>query len=182
MTWKPTTPFNPKTFLTKVGSGKTIFKFEKNAIIFSQGDAADAVFYIQNGKVKLTVVSQQGKEAVVAILEPASFFGEACLAGETFRMATVTAIEDATILRIDKQAMIDVLQKEPAFSALFMGYPRRFGGSTLQFKREATGQDSAPLGPLRQRQTTRDRHCKDQSGNTGRNGRYHAFARQFLSQ
>ena len=122
MAWKPTTPFNPKTFLTKVGSGKTIFKFEKNATIFSQGDAADAVFYVQDGKVKLTVVSQQGKEAVVAILEPTSFFGEACLAGETLRMATATSLDEATILRIDKQAMIDVLQKEPAFSALFMGY------------------------------------------------------------
>jgi len=122
MTWKPTTPFNPKTFLGKVGTGKTIAKHEKNHIIFSQGDAADAVFYVQDGKVKLTVVSQQGKEAVVAILEPTSFFGEACLGGETLRMATATALQDATILRIDKQAMIDVLQKEPAFSALFMGY------------------------------------------------------------
>ena len=119
---KPTALFNPKIFLTKVGSGKTIFKSEKNAIIFSQGDKADAVFYVQDGKVKLTVLSQQGKEAVVAILEPTSFFGEACLAGETLRMATATALQEATILRIEKQAMIDVLQKEPAFSELFMGY------------------------------------------------------------
>jgi CRP/FNR family cyclic AMP-dependent transcriptional regulator len=117
-----TNRFNPKTFLTKVGGGKTIFKARKNQSIFSQGDPADAVFYIQDGKVKLTVVSQQGKEAVVAILEPASFFGEACLAGETVRMATATSHEEATILRIEKQAMIDVLHKEPAFSALFMGY------------------------------------------------------------
>jgi CRP-like cAMP-binding protein len=72
--------FNPQLFLTKVGSVKTIFKSDKKRIIFSQGDASDAVFYIQDGKVKLTVVSQQGKEAVVAVLEPASFFGEACLA------------------------------------------------------------------------------------------------------
>ena len=122
MVRKLTNHFNPKTFLTKVGGGKTIFKAKKNQNIFSQGDPAEAVFYVQDGKVKLTVVSQQGKEAVFAILEPASFFGEACLAGETFRMATATSLEEATILRIDKQAMIDVLHKEPAFSALFMGY------------------------------------------------------------
>ena len=122
MARKPTTPFNPKTFLTKVGSGKAIFKFDKGATIFSQGDVADAVFYVQAGKVKLTVVSQQGKEAVIAILEPASFFGEACLAGETLRMATSTALDEATILRIDKHAMIDMLHQEPAFSELFMGY------------------------------------------------------------
>ena len=115
-------PFNPLLFLTKVGSGKTIFKADKKRIIFSQGDASDAVFYIQDGKVKLTVVSQQGKEAVVAILEPASFFGEACLAGETLRMATATSLEDATILRIEKQAMLDVLHQERAFSELFMSY------------------------------------------------------------
>jgi CRP/FNR family transcriptional regulator, cyclic AMP receptor protein len=119
---KPTALFNPKNFLGKVGAGKTIVKHEKDDIIFSQGDAGNAVFYVQDGKVKLTVVSQQGKEAVVAILDSASFFGEACLAGETFRMATATALEEATILRIEKQAMIDVLHKEPAFSELFMGY------------------------------------------------------------
>ena len=106
----------------KIGSGKTLCKAENKQIIFSQGDAADAVFYIQKGKVKLTVVSQQGKEAVVAILEPASFFGEACLAGETVRMATASSLEDTTILRIEKPAMIKVLHQEPAFSELFMRY------------------------------------------------------------
>jgi len=109
MVRKLTNHFNPQTFLTKVGGGKTIFKAKKNQNIFSQGDPAEAVFYVQDGKVKLTVVSQQGKEAVFAILEPASFFGEACLAGETVRMATATSLEETTILRIEKQAMIDVL-------------------------------------------------------------------------
>jgi CRP/FNR family transcriptional regulator, cyclic AMP receptor protein len=122
MVQKPTTRFNPKAFLTKVGSGKTILKSQKHHIIFSQGDVADAVFYVQSGKVKLTVLSQQGKEAVIAILEPASFFGEACLAGESLRMATTTALENSTIVRIEKQAMMDVLHNEPAFSELFMGY------------------------------------------------------------
>src|SRR5690349_13265721 len=119
---KSTALFNPKKFLTKVGNGKTIATFVKNATIFSQGDTADAVFYVQEGKVKLTVVSQQGKAAVIAMLQPASFFGEACLGGETLRMATATALQEATILRIEKQAMIDVLHQEPAFSELFMGY------------------------------------------------------------
>jgi len=116
------TPFNAKLFLMKIGSGNTLCKAENKQIIFSQGDAADAVFYIQKGKVKLTVVSQQGKEAVVAILGPASFFGEACLAGETVRMATASSLEDTTILRIEKRAMIDVLHQQPAFSELFMRY------------------------------------------------------------
>lgn len=122
MARKPTTSFDPKTFLSKVGIGKSVLKLEKNEVIFSQGDAADAVFYVQAGKIKLTVVSEQGKEAVIAILEPASFFGEACLGGETLRMATASALNDATILRLEKQAMIDVLHLEPAFSELFMAY------------------------------------------------------------
>jgi len=90
--------------------------------MFSQGDAADAAFYIQEGKVKLTIVSQLGKEAVVAILEPGSFFGEACLAGEHVRVATTTAIEKSTIVRIAKQAMINLLHEEPSFSELFISY------------------------------------------------------------
>lgn len=114
--------FHAKLFLTKEGSGKTIFKLKNKHIVFSQGDEADAVFYIQRGKIKLTVVSQQGKEAVIAVLEPDSFFGEACLSGETLRMATATSLEDATVLRIEKQAMVDVLHQEPAFSEHFMRY------------------------------------------------------------
>ncbi|HET6892181.1 MAG TPA: Crp/Fnr family transcriptional regulator [Pyrinomonadaceae bacterium] len=122
MARKRSMPFNPKTFLTKVGSGKTILTSGKDHIIFSQGDAADAVFYLQEGKVKLTVVSQQGKEAVVAILERGTFFGEACLAGQLVRTATVTSLEDSAIVRIDKSAMIRVLHDEPTFSELFLSY------------------------------------------------------------
>lgn len=114
--------FNPKTFLAQVGSGKTHLTSLKKQTLFSQGDAADAVFYIQFGKVKLSVVSQQGKEAVVAILEQGAFFGEGCLAGQLVCMATATAVGKSTIIRIDKHAMISVLHDEPAFSALFMGY------------------------------------------------------------
>ena len=102
--------FTPHTFLSEVvGRGKTILPSPNKQMIFSQGDPADAVFYIQAGKVKLTVVSQQGKEAVVAILEEGAFFGESCLAGHTVRTATATTVEDSTLVRIDKEAMIQVL-------------------------------------------------------------------------
>ena len=90
---KRTTPFNPQTFLAKVGQGKTLLQIRKRQLIFSQGDAADAVFYIQEGRVKLSVVSQQGKEAVIAMLEPGGFLGEGCLAGQLVCMATATAVE-----------------------------------------------------------------------------------------
>jgi CRP/FNR family transcriptional regulator, cyclic AMP receptor protein len=114
--------FNPHTFLSKVGSGKTILPSPTNHTIFSQGDAADAVFYIQTGKVKLTVVSQLGKEAIVAILEEGAFFGESCLAGHTIRTATATTVEDSSLVRIDRDTMIQVLHEKPEFSRLFMAY------------------------------------------------------------
>jgi CRP/FNR family cyclic AMP-dependent transcriptional regulator len=119
---KRTTPCNPQPFLTKVGRGKTSLKSPKKQIFYSQGDVAEAVFYIQGGKVKLSVVSQQGKEAVVAILEQGSFFGESCLAGQIVRTATATALEDSSIVRIDKDAMMRVLHEEPTFAELFMSY------------------------------------------------------------
>ena len=117
-----TTGFNPKTFLAKVGNGKTSLVSPKHHRIFSQGDAADAVFFIQAGKVKLSVVSQQGKEAVLALLEPGAFFGESCLVGQLVRTASAFAAEATSVVRIDKEAMIAVLHKEPAFSELFMSY------------------------------------------------------------
>src|SRR6202140_2973289 len=99
-------PFDPKRFLAKVGKGKTISKYRKDQIVFSQGQVADAVFYIQQGKVKLTVISEQGKEAVVAILEPGQFFGEGCLNGHPLRIATTKAIEACVVTSITKEAMI----------------------------------------------------------------------------
>ena len=117
-----TASFDPQTFLAIVGDGKTILEAEKNQTIFSQGDAADAVFYIPAGKVKLTVVSPKGKEAVVAVLGGADFFGEGCLAMQPIRMATATVMADSTIVRIGKSAMIRVLHEEPKFSELFLAY------------------------------------------------------------
>jgi CRP/FNR family transcriptional regulator, cyclic AMP receptor protein len=115
-------PFDPLAFLSKVGTGKTILEFHKNQHVFVQGDAADTVFYLQKGKIKLTVTSEQGKEAVVAILEPGQFFGEGCLNGHPLRLATTTAMEDSLITAITKKAMIAVLHDQPAFSEMFMSY------------------------------------------------------------
>jgi CRP/FNR family cyclic AMP-dependent transcriptional regulator len=114
--------FDPQTFLAKVGVGKTISNFQKDQIIFSQGEAADAVFYIQKGRVKVVVLSEQGKEAVVGILEAGQFFGEGCLHGHHLRIATTTAMEQCLITAIGKSTMIAVLRNEPTFSELFVAY------------------------------------------------------------
>jgi len=114
--------FDPKVFLAKVGNGKTISKYRKNETIFSQGQVADAVFYIQTGKVKLTVVSEQGKEAMVAILGPGHFFGEGCLNGHSLRIATTRSINECVITRLEKATMIATIHNEPEFSELFMMY------------------------------------------------------------
>jgi CRP/FNR family cyclic AMP-dependent transcriptional regulator len=119
---KRTKPFTRQTFLATVGHGKTMLTSPKKQIVFSQGDAADAVFYIQEGQVALSVVSQQGKEAIVGILERTSFFGEGCLTGQRVCMTTATVLEHSTLVRIEKQAMIDALHNEPTFSALFLTY------------------------------------------------------------
>ena len=112
--------FDPKKFLAKVGDGKTISKYQKDQIVFSQGDVADAVFYIQTGKIKLTVVSERGKEAVVGVLGPSHFSGEGCLNGHPLRVTTATAIEQSLITRIPKAEMIATLHDQPGFSELFM--------------------------------------------------------------
>ena len=115
-------PFNPKSFLAKVGEGRSIGKYRKDQNVFSQGDLADAVFYIQRGKVKATVVSEQGKEAVVAILGTNEFFGEACLAGQARRIATVATMMESVIVRLEKAAIVRVIHKESAFSEMFIAH------------------------------------------------------------
>jgi CRP/FNR family transcriptional regulator, cyclic AMP receptor protein len=114
--------FDPKLFLAKVGEGKTILELEKNQIVFAQGDAADTVFYIQKGRIKVIVTSDQGKEAVVGIMEPGQFFGEGCLNGHPLRISTTMAMEECLITSITKDAMLTVLHSEPTFSELFMAY------------------------------------------------------------
>src|SRR6204780_2771981 len=106
MATKRRPPFNSKLFLAKVGDGRSMGKYRKGQVVFSQGDAGDAVFYVQKGKAKVTVVSEQGKEAVVAILGTDEFFGEGCLAGQLQRISTVTAMTDASIVRLEKAAIV----------------------------------------------------------------------------
>jgi CRP-like cAMP-binding protein len=112
--------FDPKLLLANEGAGKAIFKFRKNKHVFEQGDVADTVSYIQPSKVNLTVLSDQGKEAVIAIPERGEFFGEGCLNGQRLRIATTTAMEDCLVTAITKPAMIAALHDEPKFSELFM--------------------------------------------------------------
>jgi CRP/FNR family cyclic AMP-dependent transcriptional regulator len=114
--------FDPKVFLGKVGSGRSIAKYRKGDVIFQQGDSADAVFYIQKGKVKLTVISTQGKEAVVAILGADDFFGEGCLAGQQHRISAVIVMTDSVIMRLNKSAIISIIHREPAFSEMFIAH------------------------------------------------------------
>jgi CRP/FNR family transcriptional regulator, cyclic AMP receptor protein len=120
---RPAKPvFDARAFLAKAGGGRTVSKYGRHDSVFSQGDQADAVFYIQKGKVKITVVSAQGKEAVVAVLGASEFCGEGCLAGQLRRMATATAMSECEIMRLEKAAIIRVLHEEPAFSEVFVSH------------------------------------------------------------
>jgi CRP-like cAMP-binding protein len=113
------TSFDSGTFLAKEGNGKTVLKYHKGQIVFSQGDAANALFYIQKGKIKLTVVSERGKEAIVGILGPEHFFGEACLHDRSPRATTATVINDCLVTRIEKASMISAMHDEPKLSEVF---------------------------------------------------------------
>ena len=115
-------PFVLESFLSHAGEGRAKAEYQNNEIIFRQGDPADAVFYLIDGRCKVTVVSEQGKEAVVAVLGPDEFCGEACLTGQTRRMATAAAMTECEIMRIEKAAMIRVLHEEPAFSEMFIAH------------------------------------------------------------
>jgi CRP/FNR family cyclic AMP-dependent transcriptional regulator len=119
-TTPPAVPFDPHFLLSKLGSGKSRQEYPANQAVFTQGDSANAVFYIQTGKVKLTVVSKVGKEAVIAILPEDSFFGEGCLAGQPVRMATASTLQRSTIVRIEKPVMIDLLHRETDFARQFL--------------------------------------------------------------
>jgi CRP-like cAMP-binding protein len=114
--------FDPQAFLSMVGDGRSVLTFHKNQIVFSQGDAADTIFYVQKGRFKVVVFSEQGKEAVVGIIERGQFFGEGCLNGSRLRIATTTALEECVVTAITKTAMLAVLHSEPKFSELFVSY------------------------------------------------------------
>ena len=112
--------FDPQSFLAKAGKGRARTTYESNQTIFSQGEPADAIFYIQKGKIKLTVVSRHGKEAVVALLGAGDFFGEGCLAGQPLRMASATTMSECSIMRLEKSGVVRLLHDQPAFSELLL--------------------------------------------------------------
>jgi CRP/FNR family transcriptional regulator, cyclic AMP receptor protein len=114
--------FDPRAFLAKVGEGKTIVEYLKDQVVFAQGDVADTIYYIQKGRLKVVVISEQGKEAVVGILEPGQFFGEGCMNGHALRIATTTAMEACLVTVITKTAMLAAIHSEPKFSEMFMAY------------------------------------------------------------
>jgi CRP/FNR family transcriptional regulator, cyclic AMP receptor protein len=115
-------PFDPKVFLAKINGGRSVADYRKGQIVYTQGQLADSVFYIQSGKVRKTVVSEQGKEAVIALLGTGDFFGEGCLTGEPLRLATVSAMTECVIVRIAKADITRVIHKEPAFAELFIAH------------------------------------------------------------
>jgi len=114
--------FDPQTFLSTIDGGRKIVAVPKKQTIFGQGDSSDAVFYIQKGKVKLTVVSKTGKEATIGVLNDGDFFGEGCLTGQPLRMCSATAMTDCTVMRIDKKSLLEVIHRERAFSDMFVAY------------------------------------------------------------
>ncbi len=114
--------FDPDLLLKKLGNGKTVQSYRDKQSIFSQGDLADAVFYIQKGKVKITVVSKRGKEAVIAILQEGDFFGEGCLSAQALRISTASAMQRADVVRLDKKMTVGLLQKDPQFAEMFIAY------------------------------------------------------------
>jgi CRP/FNR family transcriptional regulator, cyclic AMP receptor protein len=119
---KKNRPFNPVTFLATIGEGRRNLTVSRKHGIFTQGDAADSVFYIQKGKVRLSVVSKIGKEATIGIVSEGNFFGEGSLAGQALRMGSAAAMTDCHLLRIDKKAMMEALHREHAFSDMFVAY------------------------------------------------------------
>ncbi len=115
-------PFNPVEFLETTARGRIISAYKRKHLIFAQGDVADSVCYIKKGKIKVTVVSKQGKEAIVAILGADEFLGEGCLIGQPKRLATATAMTDCQVMRVDKAEILNVLRDEPAFSKMFISH------------------------------------------------------------
>jgi CRP/FNR family cyclic AMP-dependent transcriptional regulator len=114
--------FNPQTFLSTIDGGRKIEAFPTKQTIFAQGDSSDAVFFIREGKVRLSVVSQSGKEATIGILNEGDFFGEGCLAGQPLRLCSATAMSDCSVMKIEKKSMMEVLHREQSFSEMFVAY------------------------------------------------------------
>ena len=180
--------FNVDTFLATMDGGRSISTYRKNQTVFSQGDSADAVFYIQEGKVKVCVVNELGKEAVVALHNKGDFFGEGCLSGQPLRLATAATMTECAIMRIDKVAMVRVLHDEPQFNRAVYGVsigpecPRRggLGGPAFQFERKASGKGTFANGEFRQRRKDGTGDYESQPSDAGGDGRHYATTRERL--
>jgi CRP-like cAMP-binding protein len=182
-------PFSVNTFLSTVDGGRTVASYGKNQKIFSQGERADSVFYIREGKVKVYVISEQGKEAVVALHGNGDFFGEGCLTGQPLRLATTVAMTECVIMRLDKVAIVRVLHDEPKFSELFMSYilarnarvEEDLVDQPFNSSEKAFG-EGAPLdGALRQGGKAGADHSGEPRDARG-NDRHHAVAREHLHE
>ena len=182
--------FAPETFLSIINGGRKILTFLKKQTIFVQGDPSDAVLYIQKGKVKLTVVSESGKEATIAILKEGDFFGEACLTGQLLRMCSATAMTDCSVMQIAKKYMMEVLHREHALSGMFVAYlltrnirhEEDLVDQLFNSSEKKTCPDVAVAGSLRQRRKARICDPQNQSGNAGRDGGYNPFAGELLHE
>ena len=182
--------FDAQLFLTSVGTGRSTTKYPPNASIFLQGDPADAVFYIEKGKVQLTVVSEHGKEGVIAMPGAGDFFGEGCLAGQPLHIASATAMSSSVIERIEKETMVRVLHEQPALSETFMAF---LLSRNVQFEADLIDQlfnssekrlapDTPAPRQFRQGWKARTGRSKDQPGNVGRAGGDDPFADQLLHE
>jgi CRP/FNR family transcriptional regulator, cyclic AMP receptor protein len=165
-------PFDPAAFLETAAKGRAVSAHRKGVVLFRQGDTADAVFYVKKGKIKVTVVSAHGKEAIVAILGADEFLGEGCLIGQPKRLSTATAMTECVTMRVEKAEIVRVLHDEPAFSQMFVSHilarsarieedlvDQLFNSTEKRLARLTT----ASLGELRQGRAARAHHCEDQS-------------------
>ena len=169
-------PFDPKVFLSKVNGGRALSDYRKDQDVYRQGDPADSVFFIHSGKVKKTVVSEQGKEAVVALLRTGDFFGEGCLTGEVLRLATVSAMTKCVIARIAKADITRVIHEEPAFAEQFIAHLLARNSPSSR----TPGTNSSATGEFWQGRSAGANHSEDQPRDTGGDDRYDTLAREFF--
>jgi Cyclic nucleotide-binding domain len=178
--------FNAQAFLDNAGIARKVTEYRRNESIYSQGDAAETVMYVQKGGVKLSVVNGSGKEAVVAMFGPTDFFGEGCMAGQTLRMGTTTAVTPTTLLVIQKGELLRGACVIRPFHRVYARaqHPDRggFDRSTLQLQRKAAGADAAASGALWETGTTRPHPAESFPGNPGEHGRNHALAGELFHE
>src|SRR6202050_5226804 len=187
---KKLSKFDAKTFLSTVDGGRKIAEFSNKQAIFVQDDSSDAVFYIQKGKVRLTVVSKSGKEATIGILNEGDFFGEGCLAGQTLRLSSATAMTDCSVMQIGKKYMIEVLHREHAFSDMFVAYlltrnirhEEDLVDQLFNSSAEAIGSDIVIIGSPRQGRKARIYDPEDESGDAGRDGGHDPLASELFHE